>query len=164
MPPFSAFTVPPLLLTVKSKVTALPLTAVPALLVTLTVRILVCPDERDVGDPVNAVICCPEPVVGVISSSLLPHPLRQKIEQKELKGLKETRMFSWSILPFFSPFYEGQIIFLGFAIFTRNIISFQSFYCETQISKTNNLKVTIGVLKFVSRSESQISEAKRTDI
>jgi hypothetical protein len=37
-------------------------------------------------------------------------------------------------------------------------------YCETQISKTNNLKVTIGVLKFVSRSESQISEAQRTDI
>jgi hypothetical protein len=25
------------------------------------------------------------------------------------------------------------------------------FYCETQISKTNNLKVTIGELKFVSR-------------
>ena len=27
-----------------------------------------------------------------------------------------------------------------------------SFYCETQISKTNNLKVTIGELKFVSRT------------
>ena len=26
------------------------------------------------------------------------------------------------------------------------------FYCETQISKTNNLKVTIGALKFVSRT------------
>jgi hypothetical protein len=26
------------------------------------------------------------------------------------------------------------------------------FYCETQISKTNNLKVTIGVLKFASRT------------
>jgi len=38
------------------------------------------------------------------------------------------------------------------------------FYCETQISKTNNLKVTIGVLKFASRSKSQISEAQRTDI
>jgi len=25
-------------------------------------------------------------------------------------------------------------------------------YCETQISKTNNLKVTIGELKFVSRT------------
>ena len=35
----------------------------------------------------------------------------------------------------------------------------KKFYCETQISKTNNLKVTIGALKFVSRSESQISEA-----
>jgi hypothetical protein len=32
-------------------------------------------------------------------------------------------------------------------------------YCETQISKANTLKGTIGELKFVSRSESQISEA-----
>ena len=37
-------------------------------------------------------------------------------------------------------------------------------YCETQISKTNNLRVTIGELKFASRIESQISEAQRTDI
>ena len=38
------------------------------------------------------------------------------------------------------------------------------FYSESQISKTNNLKVTIGELKFVSRSESQISEVERSEI
>ncbi len=37
----------------------------------------------------------------------------------------------------------------------------QHVYCETQISKTNNLKGTIGELKFVSRSESHILEAQR---
>ena len=37
-------------------------------------------------------------------------------------------------------------------------------YCETQISKTNDLKVTVDVLKFASRSESQISEEQHTEI
>jgi hypothetical protein len=35
---------------------------------------------------------------------------------------------------------------------------------ETQISETNNLKVTIGALKFDGRNEAQISKAKRIEI
>ena len=58
--------------------------------------------------------------------------------------------------------YPGNIL-------TYNQVYFPEVYCETQISKTNNLntlnnlKVTIGELKIVSRSEPQISEAQRTD-
>jgi len=44
--------------------------------------------------------------------------------------------------------------------FTHIIINFN----ETQTLKANNLKVTIGVLKFVSRNEAQISKAKRVEI
>jgi hypothetical protein len=93
VPPFSVVMVAPLLLLRIVNVTALPLTAAPALLVTLTVRILVCPDERDVGDPVNAAICCPVPAVGVIASSLLPHPLRQKNRTKRIKRFKKDKNF-----------------------------------------------------------------------
>jgi hypothetical protein len=35
---------------------------------------------------------------------------------------------------------------------------------ETQTLKTNNLKVTIGALKFVSRNEAQISKANNLKV
>jgi len=53
---------------------------------------------------------------------------------------------------------------LYFKNWPRTLTIDLSLYCETQISKTNKLKVTIGVLKFASRSESHILEAQRTEI
>jgi hypothetical protein len=114
---------------VKSKVTVLPLTAAPALLVTLTVRILVCPDERDVGEPVNAAICCPEPVGEIIASPLLPHPLRQQNRAKQISssnGRRKLALIDFTILLSFSLWTDD--VFLGYVIFTRNIISFQPFF------------------------------------
>jgi hypothetical protein len=43
-------------------------------------------------------------------------------------------------------------LFCLFSNIQKAIASSLNIYCETQISKTNNLKVTIGELKFVSRT------------
>jgi hypothetical protein len=64
----------------------------PALFVTMAVRMLFCPAAKEVGDPESA-ICRPEPVVGVILSSLLPHPLRQQNRTKRIKRFKKDKNF-----------------------------------------------------------------------
>jgi hypothetical protein len=52
--------VPPLLFVRNAKFTVLPLRATPVLSVTLTVRILVFPAPRAVGNPINENICRPD--------------------------------------------------------------------------------------------------------
>jgi hypothetical protein len=42
--------------------------------------------------------------------------------------------------------------------------SFKGGFSESQVSEANNLKVTIGALKFVGRNETQSLEAQRTKV